>query len=509
VVFCAVAACVWTLPWAAWSVVQFDPYLAPSLFSSGMVLLRVALFVIDWGLGPMLLIAGVNPARDRGAWWYTAWLAAIAAGAAFGVAAVVSGGLFVDDLYDPAHPRWPVLAWGAGFLLLAVVLAVLLAGSPRALLSAARTVAASAAREARARGRRTAAICGALAIAVAALTFSLARSPGPVTRVLENYTAVAAVALSPDGRDMVMAGEGDDVSVRAVPSGSPVMTVPASAVSYGFVNSLALSPGGTILALGMGSDNDEGGGTQAWSTATGRPAFSVPDPNRGASVLAVAVSPDGTVVASGDDAGSVFLFDAANGRLLARLKTGQDGVESLAFSPDGRELATAAFGGTIRVWRIATGTVTASTAVLAGWVRRSAWDDDGAQPVTVAFRPGGGTLAIGDARSGVYLWTVGTSRLAWPVRWSCGSEFTCENAAPGSVSFSQDGTYAAGAVNDRAEVWSLPSGTLTAKVADPVGYGVSAVAVSDDGKTLAIGDDDGGPDTDVTFFPAAYVYKIP
>jgi WD40 repeat protein len=100
---------------------------------------------------------------------------------------------------------------------------------------------------------------------------------------------------------------------------------------------------------------------------------------------------------------------------------------------------------------------------------------------------------------------MGTSQLARPITWPCAADRTCENV----VVFSPNGKYAAGADDNEAYVWRLPSGTLATKVSDPVGYNVGPLDISADGKILVLGDSDGGPDVDVTFFPATYVYKIP
>jgi WD40 repeat protein len=73
----------------------------------------------------------------------------------------------------------------------------------------------------------------------------------------------------------------------------------------------------------------------------------------GGHVGAVAFSPDGTLLAVGNSAGEVRLYDAANGALLATLTGHTDSVTGAAFAPDGRALLTSSIDGTVRVWAVA------------------------------------------------------------------------------------------------------------------------------------------------------------
>ena len=68
------------------------------------------------------------------------------------------------------------------------------------------------------------------------------------------------------------------------------------------------------------------------------------------------ISPDGRIIACGDDTNHVRLWEAATGRLLARLPSPTWRWSSAHFHPSGKIIATCGANGVVRLWNLETGT---------------------------------------------------------------------------------------------------------------------------------------------------------
>jgi WD40 repeat protein len=186
---------------------------------------------------------------------------------------------------------------------------------------------------------------------------------------------------------------------------------PRSSWRVRFVASLALAPGGAMLASGAtvikdqmrGSVRAKAGNVWLWNPATGEEIGVLSGHQR--PVWTLSFSPDGGLLASGEYDGVVKLWDVATKTLRATLQPTADNegdeVTALAFSSDSGTLAVAV-DRAVQLWDVTTGTCIARLAGHEGKVQ------------CLAFAPDGTRLASGSYDQTVRLWNVAGYRSTPP-----------------------------------------------------------------------------------------------
>src|SRR5262249_49803459 len=147
-------------------------------------------------------------------------------------------------------------------------------------------------------------------------------------------------------------------------------------------------------------------------------------------VLGVACSPNGKLLASASEDGTVRLWEVANGKELRRLHGHGKAAWTVAFSPDGTRLASGGIGekeATVLVWDGATGKEVAAL--------RVAWGFAG---LGVAFSPGGKWLAAGVGKWSARVWDVAQKREVVLLKGQPGDNEELPEGAP-ALAFTPDG----------------------------------------------------------------------
>jgi WD40 repeat protein/serine/threonine protein kinase len=212
---------------------------------------------------------------------------------------------------------------------------------------------------------------------------TLPRKDGPVYGVAFNPISNALASAHYDGTVKVW-----DVERRGGEADRPIFTISAHSDA---VFAVAYSADGQFLASAGGRDQEKNLGV--WEAATGKPIHCLRQ--EGGFVRSVAFSPDGKRLAA-TSAFQVVLWDVATGEKL-RTITLIDRAFRVAFSPDGKRLATACEGQTVWLWDAATGKELAKLRVSGGEPRSVAFNPDGFYLASCSGYKDNGTIQIWDA----------------------------------------------------------------------------------------------------------------
>lgn len=138
-------------------------------------------------------------------------------------------------------------------------------------------------------------------------------------------------------------------------------------------------------------------------------------------VRSLAFSPDGALLASGDAAGEVQIWNAQSGQWLRTLTINAGWVTAVAFSPSTNELMTASEDGFLHFWNPNNGTLSRTIPATGGFLEAAAYSPNGRYVMTGESWP----FFIGE------LWNANTGELL--------RIFSGHSGPVNSVAFSRDG----------------------------------------------------------------------
>jgi WD40 repeat protein len=146
---------------------------------------------------------------------------------------------------------------------------------------------------------------------------------------------------------------GRTVSVFDTGSGHELFTM--AKATAGSLSSMAVSPDGSLLAAGEADDAAGGAHSSCsiivWSLDTHKIIAELK--GHEAAITDVAFAPDGKLLVSASDDGSVRLWDVSAQQARAVLREHQGRVQAVAYAPDGRTLVSGGEDQTVRFWNVA------------------------------------------------------------------------------------------------------------------------------------------------------------
>ncbi len=282
--------------------------------------------------------------------------------------------------------------------------------------------------------------------------------------------SAAAAVFSPAGDVLATAGHDRAIKLWQASDGAPLRSIDAGPSQ---VTCLAFSPDGEHLVSGnyYSMDGSRRGGTiSLWQVSDGSLVriFETAGKHIG-KVNCVAVSPDGTQVASGGSDWIISIWDLGTGEKIREVEAHWGQVSALAYSADGSKLFTSGWDERVKVIDTAT------------WnTEHNLRDHD---DIVLGLCAAGGLIAAGGADMAVNVWDASSGALTRSISAAAADEAV-------SVSLSPDGGRLALAAGGVIEFWDLDTGELL-QTYDQDTEGVLSVAFSPDGAALAYGLDSG------------------
>jgi WD40 repeat protein len=356
----------------------------------------------------------------------------------------------------------------------------------------------------------------------------------PDRRIGVHPGGVMAVAWSPDGHTAASAGLDQNVRIWDVATGASLRVLSGH---FGHLYSVAFSPDGKMLASGGGDWLEnvypvEPGRPEikVWDTANGRELKSWLAGKR--DVVGLAFSPDGQTLASASGAwmagpgrlvaGEATVWDPLTGKALQTLSGHTAPLSGLAFSPDGRRLLTSSWDRTLKLWDLRKGREIRTLRGHRDWVRGAAFSPDGRRiasggadavakvwdantgdeiltlrghtqaVMSVCFSPDGRRLASAGGDQVVKVWDT--------VNECDGPRYTGHAGPVAALAFSPDGRYVYSAANPvggsglsepEVHCWEADTAKKIRKYCGAGSAPLNALALSSDGRWLAVGRNDG------------------
>lgn len=237
-------------------------------------------------------------------------------------------------------------------------------------------------------------------------------------------------------------------------------------------SAVAFSPDGRLVATG-----DLNGEVRLWRSSDGKNVLTLK--GHSSWVWSLAFSPDGHTLASGSDDRTVKLWDLPSGQCRHTLESHTGTIWSVAYSANGQHFASGSEDQTIKLWDVQTGQCLKTLKAHTEWVR------------SVAFCPTAPLLASAGDDETIKLWNLVTGRCEQTLRGHTDRVWSLAFHPPytASAHHSKTPLLVSGSSDGTVRVWNFKTGHCLHVLRGHANW-VRSVAFSPDGKTIASGSED-------------------
>ncbi|MEG4987323.1 serine/threonine protein kinase [Microcoleus sp. BR0-C5] len=294
---------------------------------------------------------------------------------------------------------------------------------------------------------------------------------------------VNSLAISPDGKILASGSWDKTIKIWNLETTELIGTLTGHSDR---VNSVAISYDGKMLVSGSSDET-----IKFWNLHSGDLLCTFP--GHSMEVNSVAINPKGLVIAScGGADNTIKLWNLRSGELLRTLRGHSDNVNAVVFSPDGKILASGSSDATSKVWDVESGKLLRTLSGLNVGVN------------SVAIAPDGQILASVSNDYTIKLRNLHTGSLLRILNTNSGRGKGVTNLGTNeavhilqnyvsrgeSVAISGDGlTLASGCDDNTINIWNLQTGELLTSLKGHSGT-VYSVAIAPSGNLLASGSAD-------------------
>ena len=163
-----------------------------------------------------------------------------------------------------------------------------------------------------------------------------------IETLTEDIGPIRCVDFTPDGKFFITGSIGNDRTIQFW-NANTLELVYTSPQQSGYINDLAVSADGKVVAAVRNY-------IKVWDLSDESVLQNIKGPSL--EINALAVSPDGSYVATANKEGTVMLFDLITGQIVATLEGHNGWVRTVAFSPDGNYLFSGAEDKVVKVWEL-------------------------------------------------------------------------------------------------------------------------------------------------------------